>query len=428
MTAISPAINLARRLRLAVIVEAFPVDAGSVAGLAVFDIVREFHQIADVTVYYCRAGYFGAHQAAPQRTEVQGIPVYNVYFPAIRVLSRPFNGRNCADRLTPLLQEHRPDAILAFYLYPQGYAGVLAAGKLNIPAILVAMGSDVRQIPDLIIRFLTRRAVRRADCILAVSEDLRLRTIAMGVPPDRVHTVMNGRNSSVFHLRGRSVAREELQIPAGVELVVFVGRLVPIKRLGDLLSAARILAVTHPSLQIVCIGDGPGLAKLTQSVRRKRLTEVVRFIGAKSPPEIAKWLAACNVFCLPSESEGSPNVIFEALACGRPVVATDVGGIPSLVDSQCGILVKPKVPAALAQALHAALSRTWDEAAIASRLNRTWRDMVEEIHHHALNAVAARQSTAETAAGCPAITNPSARMYRVASRAGNLPDSGANLR
>lgn len=402
--------NLARRLRVAIIVEAFPVDAGSVAGLAVFDIVREFQQVADVTVYYCRASYFRASHAGPNRSEAHGIPVYNVYFPAMRFFSRPFNGRNCADRLTPLLQEHRPDAVLAFYLYPQGYAGVLAARKLNIPAILVALGSDVRQIPDPSIRFLTRRAVRRADCVLAVSEDLRQRTIAMGVPPDRVHTVMNGRNASVFHLRERSKAREELQIPAGVELVVFVGRLVPVKRLGDFLSAAHILRATHPSLQVVCIGDGPCLPKLTQSVRRKRLTEVVRFIGAKSPPEIAKWLAACNVFCLPSQSEGSPNVIFEALACGRPVVATNVGGIPSLVDSQCGILVKPKAPAALAQALHAALSRKWDEAAIASRLNRTWREMVEEIHHHAWNAIVARQSTAETVAGFPAITNSSARM------------------
>jgi teichuronic acid biosynthesis glycosyltransferase TuaC len=402
--------NFPRKLRLAIIVEAFPVAADSVAGLAVFDIVREFQQIADVTVYYCRAGYFGASHTTPNRTATHGIPVYNVYFPAIRLFSRPFNGRNCADRLTPLLQEHRPDAILAFYLYPQGYAGVLAARKLNIPAVLVALGSDVRQIPDAITRFLTMRAVRRADCILAVSEDLRLRTIAMGVPPDRVHTVMNGRNSSVFHLRDRSLARQELQIPAGAGLVVFVGRLVPVKRLDDLLSAARILALTHSSLQIVCIGDGPCLAKLTQSVRRQRLTEVVRFIGTKSPPEIAKWLAACNVFCLPSQSEGSPNVIFEALACGRPVVASEVGGIPRLVDSQCGILVKPKAPAALAQALQTALSTTWDETAIASRLNRTWRDMVEEIHHHALNAIVAHQSTAETAAGCPAITNPSARM------------------
>jgi teichuronic acid biosynthesis glycosyltransferase TuaC len=402
--------NLARKLRLAIIVEAFPVDAGSVAGLAVFDIVREFQHIADVTVYYCRAGYSVGSRATPSRSAVQGIPVYNVYFPAIRFFSRPFNGRNCADRLTPLLQEHRPDAILAFYLYPQGYAGVLAARKLNIPAILVALGSDVRQIPDPITRFLTRRAVRRADCILAVSEDLRLRTIAMGVPSDRVHTVINGRNSSVFYLRDQAAAREELQIPADVELIVFVGRLVLVKRLGDLVSAARTLAVTHSSLRIVCIGDGPSLEKLTQSVRRMRLTEVVRFIGAKSPPEIAKWLAACNVFCLPSQSEGSPNVIFEALACGRPVVATDVGGIPSLLDSQSGILVKPKAPAALAQALHDALSRTWDEAGIASRLNRTWRDMVEEIHHHALNAIIAHQSTAETAADCPAITNPSARM------------------
>ena len=414
MTDSLSATNPGRRLRIAIVVEAFPVDPGSVTGLPVFNKVRELKKIADVTVYYCRAAYVGtshsdARRYALNRSSAGDVPVYNVYFPAVRLLSRPMNGRNCAHHLIPLLREHQPDAILAFFLYPQGYAAVLAANKLNIPAILVAMGSDVRQIPDLSTKLLTQRAVRHADSVLTVSEDLRQRTIALGAAPDRVHTVMNGCNQRLFHVGDRTVAREELQIPADQELVVFVGRLVPVKQLEDLISAARILSATHPHLQVVCIGEGSCRTPLLHSVHHKKLNEVVRFIGAKSQPEIAKWLAACNVFCLPSKSEGSPNVIFEALACGRPVVATNVGGIPDLVDSQCGILVRPKASAELARALHDALGRRWNEAAIAARLHRTWRDMAEEIHQHVWNAIAARQSSTD-AVGSRTMSAPSARI------------------
>jgi len=94
---------------------------------------------------------------------------------------------------------------------------------------------------------------------------------------------------------------------------------------------------------------------------------------------VARWLGACNLFSLPSYSEGSPNVIIEALNCGRPVVATQVGGIHELFDHEAGILVQPRDASALGQALDAALQKTWDEAAIARRYRRSWHDLAEEM-------------------------------------------------
>ena len=84
--------------------------------------------------------------------------------------------------------------------------------------------------------------------------------------------------------------------------------------------------------------------------------------------EVAVWMAAADVVTLPSYMEGCPNVILEALACGRPVVATHVGGIPEIMDDECGLLVPPREPAALAQALASVLDTTWDSAAISSTL------------------------------------------------------------
>jgi glycosyltransferase involved in cell wall biosynthesis len=89
-------------------------------------------------------------------------------------------------------------------------------------------------------------------------------------------------------------------------------------------------------------------------------------------------MAAADVFCLPSYSEGCPNVVIEALACGRPVVATKVGGIPELVGSACGLLVPPRDSRSLSCALAEALARRWDAQSIAQRFSRPWERVAEE--------------------------------------------------
>jgi glycosyltransferase involved in cell wall biosynthesis len=89
-------------------------------------------------------------------------------------------------------------------------------------------------------------------------------------------------------------------------------------------------------------------------------------------------MAAADLVTLPSHSEGQPNVLIEALACGRPVVASDVGGIPEIVDDACGHLVPPGDVDALAAALADALGRDWDEAALSRRFSRSWDAVAAE--------------------------------------------------
>ena len=95
---------------------------------------------------------------------------------------------------------------------------------------------------------------------------------------------------------------------------------------------------------------------------------------------VAAWMNASDLFCLPSETEGCPNVLLEALACGRPAVATAVGGIPELIDDSCGILLPSKEPEVLARALETAARTSWDREAIAKRWRRTWTDVARETH------------------------------------------------
>jgi glycosyltransferase involved in cell wall biosynthesis len=95
--------------------------------------------------------------------------------------------------------------------------------------------------------------------------------------------------------------------------------------------------------------------------------------------EVALWMAASNIVTLPSYMEGLPNVVLEALSCGRPVVATNVGGIPEILNDECGRLVPPRDARALAQALASVLDKGWNANAIAARGRRSWEDVAAEL-------------------------------------------------
>jgi glycosyltransferase involved in cell wall biosynthesis len=116
---------------------------------------------------------------------------------------------------------------------------------------------------------------------------------------------------------------------------------------------------------LVCIvGSGEADGVVAARVRELGLEQHVRLCGRQPHPLVPWWLAAGDVFCLPSFMEGCPNVVLEALATGRPVVSTRVGGIPEIVrEGETGLLVPPRDPEALAGALAQALARPWDPAA-----------------------------------------------------------------
>jgi glycosyltransferase involved in cell wall biosynthesis len=306
------------------------------------------------------------------------VPAEYIEYPALPLISRPWNGLVCARSVLPHLKRFKPDLILSYYVYPEGYAAISVGKRLGVPVILGAIGSDINRIPDRISALLTRKALREASFVLAVSEHLRDQAIRLGASPERTRAVLNGCDTSVFRLADRAAARAALGLDAESEVLVFVGWIAPTKGLRELMDAVMRLRVSHPRLQLFCIGEGAFQAELEAGAIDADLADRIRFLGWRTSLEVASWLAAADVFCLPSYAEGCPNSVIEALACGRPVVATNVGGIPELVNSESGILVAPRDSEALAEALNEALSRRWDEPGISQRFQRGWDQVAEE--------------------------------------------------
>lgn len=199
---------------------------------------------------------------------------------------------------------------------------------------------------------------RRVDRLLSVSSRLAERMAeGTGYPLDRITVIRNGVDLGRFQSVSRDDARRALGLPADALLVGTAGRLVPVKDQQNLLNAFQILAAAGASFTGVLAGDGPLRAGLEAQAASLGIGERVRFLGHQ--PDVERVFAALDVFVLPSRSEGLSNTILEAMASGRPVVATRVGGADELVeDGLTGTLVPPGDPDALASAIHRVLRDT----------------------------------------------------------------------
>jgi glycosyltransferase involved in cell wall biosynthesis len=221
--------------------------------------------------------------------------------------------------------------------------------------------------------------LREADFLITVSNDLRSKAMAMGASPERTRTIVNGCDPSVFHVMDRLVARQKLRIDPGIEAVVYIGRMDVKKGLRELVDAAAALHLERPNLRVYMVGEGPDKTLIQSAIDANNAAGFVHALPGCSFDDVAVWMAAANLVTLPSYMEGCPNVILEALACGRPVVATNVGGIPEIMSGECGQLVPPRDFMALAQGLASVLDRTWDSAAISAQWGRSWEAVEKEL-------------------------------------------------
>lgn len=371
-------------MRILVVTSQFPIAGEPNRGRPILQTVRALSRRAEVRVLSPVARYprwarprSYLFRAADPAHAVPGCDVRYLEYPALPALSRPFNGRLCARTLHAPLREFAPDVVLSYWLYPDAYGAMRAAQRAGVPLVVGARGSDLR-VRDAISRRLTRPVLHAAQRILVVSEDLgRVAVRDYGADPARIRAIPNGCDAAIFHPQPREAARSALGLDAAAELVVYVGRLVPEKGLRELLDAVRTLAPQRPRLQLALIGDGPMRAELEGCLAADPSLRVA-LPGALGPQEVVRWMAASDLVTLPSYSEGHPNVLVEALACGRPVVATPVGGIPEVVDTDCGVLVPARDPAALAAGLADVLDRGWDASALARRFSRDWDAVAED--------------------------------------------------
>ena len=267
------------------------------------------------------------------------------------------------------------DIIDSHFVYPDGFAAVLLGKILKKPVTISARGSDVNVYKDLpVISHLLRYALAGADRVIAVSKALGYAIEGLGVSKKKIVVIPNGVDGSMFNPQPMNEAREKVGLEAGT-MLLSVGSLTPNKGFDVLLHAFNILIdrLRSRTLQLIIIGEGAKQGELEQLVGALGLQERVRFMKAMPHGQLSAWYNAADVFCLASNLEGWPNVIMESLACGTPVVATQAGGIPEIVNAAYLGILTDRTPDALAEALEEALNRKWDRTVIAGEAQKhTW--------------------------------------------------------
>jgi glycosyltransferase involved in cell wall biosynthesis len=283
----------------------------------------------------------------------------------------PWNHRLMARALREPVRRVRAEfpfeVVLGAWVYPDACALDLLAPELRAPLVAIAQGTDVHSYLQMPLRrHAIVQALSRAAATITRSKDLSTRLHEAGVPFLKLRPIYNGVDTAIFRPAEALAARKELGLPPDARMLLYVGNFLPVKNPLLLVGAhAKLARTSAEPCELVMIGSGPLEKQIRHLANAGGFAANVRLVGRKAPAEVARYMQAADVLCVPSKQEGVPNVILEAFACGLRTVATRVGGIPEVLDKPfLGRLVPSADMDALAEALGQTLMAPPDRDAI----------------------------------------------------------------
>jgi teichuronic acid biosynthesis glycosyltransferase TuaC len=257
----------------------------------------------------------------------------------------------------------------AHFAYPDGYAATLLGKWLKIPVTITLRGTEVplSKMPRRKARLL--RALENASRVFSVSDSLKQHVVFLGAQSDKIRVVGNGIDLVKFYPLVKSAARAELNIPEDARVLISVGALVDRKGFHRVIEVLPALVAKYPELIYLIVGgdspEGNIRERLERQVKTLKLEKNVRFLGAYPSEQLKLPLSAADLFVLATANEGWANVFLEAMACGLPVITTEVGGNKEVVnDPGLGKVVPFGDPAALSAALLQGFETAWDRSSI----------------------------------------------------------------
>ena len=306
---------------------------------------------------------------APAYETVDGIPVYR----SIRSVNVPFLfGLLYVISVAWFLYKKRNEySIIHCHILQEYQTFVALIVKLLFNKKVIAkmsssgLTSDVKLMKRTLAGRVTIRLMRNADRIVSLCSQATSELLREDMPADRVEQIANGVDTCRFTISTKSRNNQKM--------ITFIGRLDGYKGVNCLLEAFRQVIQSCPDVKLKIVGDGPGVMELKRQADALQIQGRVIFRGQQE--DVAKELSETDVFVLPSLSEGMSNVLLEAMACGLPVVATDVGAAADMISNRVnGMLVPPNNPAALSNALIELLRND----VLAGSLGKAARITVEE--------------------------------------------------
>lgn len=301
--------------------------------------------IAPVPWFPSRSPLFGdwAKNANAGRQEDRGpIKVYHPRFalpPRVGMLSAPGSLFLAGAReLSRLMKAGLDiDVIDGHYIYPDGVAAVALGQLFKKPVVLTARGSDITQYPTFRLPArMIRWAMRNAGALISVSAGLKAGMIDLGVSEQKITVLRNGVDLQQFRPTDPKIAQNDWGVTQ--KILISVGHLIERKRHDLTIEALKFL----PGWTLVLVGDGPEKRKLQTLASQLGLDDRVIFSGQKPHADLSGLYSAADISVLASSREGWANVLLESMACGTPVVASNIPGNPEVVTELAAGLISPK--------------------------------------------------------------------------------------
>jgi teichuronic acid biosynthesis glycosyltransferase TuaC len=311
-----------------------------------------------------RFGAWSAYAGVPLVETRQGLTIHHPRFLAI-----PKVGMNLAPRLLyrtaarflarSIANGQKFDAIDAHYVYPDGVAAIWLGKRFGLPVVITARGTDISLIPDFPTpRRMIQAALADAAGLVGVSESLRQAMIALGADPAKAVTLRNGVNTAMFRPLNRDAARAALGLTRPT--LISVGHL--IERKGHHRTIAAMAQL--PEFDLLIAGEGSEHNVLQMQIEQAGLTGRVRLLGTRPHAELPSLYSAADAMVLASSREGWANVLLESMACGTPVVASNIWGNPEVVQTDAsGVIYDPNTPDGIVAGVRRLFAQTMDRAA-----------------------------------------------------------------
>ncbi len=316
------------------------------------------------------------------------LTVYHPRYFLVPKVSMPFHGLliflGSLLVMRRLKKEMNFDCIDAHYIYPDGFAAILLGRILGVPVILSARGTDINLFPSFwLVRPMISWSLKQAQGLIAVCGALGQAMIKLGAASQKVRIIGNGVDLQRFQPVDQTEARKRLELPEEQRIVVAVGGLIPRKGFHYLIPAFARIANDDERLHLYIVGEGESRSPLEVLARECHIANRVHLVGNYPNEELRYWFSAAEISCLTSSREGWPNVLLESMACGTPVVATGVWGVPEvIVSGDLGIIVEQTIPS-IAQGLAVALQKDWNREGIRRYAERrTWDDVAIEVERY----------------------------------------------
>ena len=299
-------------------------------------LVEEGHEVYVITY---------PHKKIKDIDGIHVIGTKGLNIPGVRGLMFKMNAKKA---LEELLEKEDIDIIHGHYLFPAGAAGVEVGKEHGIKTYVTAHGSDMFELykKQPFMRSPVKKVLRDADGVFAVSNALKHEIIATGVTgiANKTKLSWNSVDINKFSSKANDSFKKENKLE-DKPIVLFVGNLIKRKNVESLLEAKK---VSQSDYYLVIVGDGPLFKKLSKKVEEENIHDVI-FTGSRN--DVENIIPSCDVLVLPSYSESFGLVLIEALACGKPVIGSDVGGITEIINNDVGLLVNPNKVSSIAKAI-----------------------------------------------------------------------------